>query len=194
MPATPISRAGKDPAVQSFEDTLSQRHIIVRIVAGLSSLCGWTAAAMIVASVLITCQMIFVRAVLNHSTIWQTEAVVYLMITATLLGLPYVQRLRGHVSVDLLPMMLPPAMRRFLISFTLIASIAVIGVMLWYGFEQWHIAWERGWRSDSVWGVKLWIPYLALPIGFVVYLAQLLVDLTGAATASDPSLEPGGHE
>jgi hypothetical protein len=34
-------------------------------------------AAMIVISVLITCQMIFVRFVLNQSTIWQTEAVVY---------------------------------------------------------------------------------------------------------------------
>ena len=64
---------------------------------------------MIVLAVLITCQMIFVRSILNESTIWQTEAVVYLMVGATLLGLPYVQRLRGHVSVDLLPMLLSPA-------------------------------------------------------------------------------------
>ncbi len=47
--------------------------------------------------------MIFVRAVLNRSTIWQTEAVIYLMIAATLIGLPYVQKLRGHVGVDLVP-------------------------------------------------------------------------------------------
>ena len=44
---------------------------------------------MIVLAVLITCQMIFVRSILNESTIWQIEAVVYLMVGATLLGLPY---------------------------------------------------------------------------------------------------------
>ena len=177
-----------------LSDTAPGRSMFVKVINGLSLLCGWAAAAMIVASVLITCQMIFVRAVLNHSTIWQTEAVVYLMITATLLGLPYVQRLRGHVSVDLLPMMLPPKARRVLITLTLLASAAVILVMLYYGIEQWYMAWERGWRSDTVWGVRLWIPYLALPIGFVIYLLQLLVDLGGVATDSDPTLEPGGHE
>ncbi|MEQ8665606.1 MAG: TRAP transporter small permease [Rhodospirillales bacterium] len=170
------------------------RSMFVKVIYALSLVCGWIAAAMIVASVLITCQMIFVRAVLNESTIWQTEAVVYLMITATLLGLPYVQRLRGHVSVDLLPMMLPHQARRVLITVTLLASAAVIVVMLFYGIEQWHMAWERGWRSDTVWGVRLWIPYLALPVGFGVYLLQLLVDLGGAATDADPTLEPGGHE
>lgn len=169
-------------------------RMFVKAVDALSLLCGWIAAAMIVASVLITCQMIFVRAVLNQSTIWQTEAVVYLMITATLLGLPYVQRLRGHVSVDLLPMMLPPVARRALIAFTLVASAVVIAVMLYFGIEQWHIAWERGWRSDTVWGVRLWIPYLALPVGFIVYLLQLLVDLGRVARRSDPTLEPKGHE
>jgi TRAP-type C4-dicarboxylate transport system permease small subunit len=67
-----------------------------------------------VVSVLITCQMIFVRFVLNQSTIWQTEAVVYMMIAATMLGLPYVQYLRGHVNVDLIPLALPMGARKVL--------------------------------------------------------------------------------
>ncbi len=36
--------------------------------------------------VAITCQMIFVRFVLNGSTFWQTEAVIYLVVAATLSG------------------------------------------------------------------------------------------------------------
>ena len=69
--------------------------------------------AMIVAAVAITCQMIIVRFVLNQSTIWQTEAVIYLVIAATLVGLPYVQRLRGHVNVDLIPISLAPRVPAF---------------------------------------------------------------------------------
>lgn len=154
-------------------------------VAALSDLCGVLAAAMILTSVFITCQMIFVRFVLGQSTIWQTEAVIYLSIAATLVGLPYVQRLRGHVAVDLLSHLLPRRLRQALAVATLALSAALAGVMAVHGFEMFHVAWSRGWRSDSVWGPPLWIPYAALPVGFGVYLLQLAADLWDAATDAD---------
>ncbi len=148
----------------------------LKAVAGLSTLAGWCSAAMIVAAVIITCQMIVIRFVLNGSTVWQTEAVVYLAISATLIGLPYVQRLRGHVNVDLIPLSLPPRLRFILAMVTSVLSIGLVSIMLFYGFEFWHFAWDRGWRSDTVWGVRLWIPYLAMPIGFGLFLLQLIAD------------------
>ncbi|WP_299962551.1 TRAP transporter small permease [uncultured Roseobacter sp.] len=160
-------------------------HPFVRAVAALSTVAGWCSAAMIVAAVGITCQMIFVRFVLNGSTVWQTEMVVYLVIAATLVGLPYVQRLRGHVNVDLIPLALPMVARRALAVLTLSLSIIIIGVMLWYGYDYWHFAWDRGWRSDTVWGVRLWIPYLALPVGFGLLLLQLIADLVGVLTRAE---------
>lgn len=157
----------------------------LRLVAAISTLAGWCSAAMIVAAVAITCQMIFIRFVLNGSTIWQTEAVVYLMIAATLIGLPYVQRLRGHVNVDLFPLALPRRPRFVLAMITLSLSIVIVAVMLFYGFEYWHFAWDRGWRSDTVWGVRLWIPYLSLPIGFGLLLLQLIADLVAVILGVD---------
>ncbi|WP_299700292.1 TRAP transporter small permease [uncultured Tateyamaria sp.] len=149
----------------------------LRFVAALSTLAGWCSAAMIVAAVAITCQMIFIRFVLNGSTIWQTEAVIYLAIGATLIGLPYVQRLRGHVNVDLVPLALNKRLRFALAVFTLSLSIVMVTIMLWYSYEFWHLTWERNWRSDTVWGVRLWIPYLALPMGFGLFLLQLIADM-----------------
>lgn len=149
----------------------------LRLVAALSTLAGWCSAAMIVAAVAITCQMIFIRFVLNGSTIWQTEAVIYLAIGATLIGLPYVQRLRGHVNVDLIPIAFGPRGRFALAMVTLSLSIVMVTIMLWYSFEFWHLTWERNWKSDTVWGVRLWIPYLALPVGFALFLLQLIADL-----------------
>lgn len=157
----------------------------IRIVNGLSTVAGWAAAAMIVAAVLITCQMIFIRFVLNGSTIWHTEAVVYLVIAATMTGLSYVQRVRGHVNVDLFPMWVKGGARRGLAIGVLGVSIAVIAVMFWYGFEFWHFAWDRGWRSDTVWGVRLWIPYLSLPIGLGLLLLQLIADLMALILRDD---------
>ncbi len=157
----------------------------LKAVAALSTLAGWCSAAMIVAAVAITCQMIVVRFVLNGSTVWQTEAVIYLVIAATLVGLPYVQRLRGHVNVDLIPLSLPRRGRFALSILTSVLSIAIVGVMLWYGYDYWHFAWERGWRSDTVWGVRLWIPYLALPVGFGLLLLQLIADLVAVLIGVD---------
>lgn len=166
----------------------------LRAVAAISTLAGWVSATMIVVAVAITCQMIFVRFVLNASTIWQTEAVIYLMIAATLVGLPYVQRLRGHVNVDLVPIWLGPEARRVLAIVTLGTSSAIVAVMLWYGYEFWHFAWDRGWRSDTVWGVALWKPYLAIPVGFALLLLQLLADLIAVVLRIDApfGIEGGG--
>ncbi|MFT7594052.1 MAG: TRAP-type C4-dicarboxylate transport system permease small subunit [Paracoccaceae bacterium] len=161
------------------------RNPFLRAVAAISTLAGWISAAMIVLAVAITCQMIFVRFVLNASTIWQTEMVIYLVIAATLIGLPYVQNLRGHVNVDLVPLSLPRRARRILAIFTLCASIAVVAMMLWYGYENWHLAWAKGWKSDTVWGVRLWIPYLALPVGFGLFLLQLVADLVAVILKID---------
>ncbi|WIY23861.1 TRAP transporter small permease [Parasedimentitalea psychrophila] len=163
----------------------------LRAVAAISTLAGWISAAMIVAAVAITCQMIFVRFVLNGSTIWQTEAVIYLVISATLIGLPYVQRLRGHVNVDLIPLMLPKPARMVLAIVTLSASIVIVAIMLWYGYEYWHFAWARNWHSDTIWGVRLWIPYLSLPVGFALFLLQLIADLVALIVKVD---QPFGLE
>lgn len=157
----------------------------LRAVAAISTVAGWFSAGMIVAAVVITCQMIFIRFVLNGSTVWQTEAVIYLVIAATLIGLPYVQRLRGHVNVDLIPLTLPRRARFGLALITLTLSITIVAVMLYYGYEYWHFAWERGWRSDTVWGVRLWIPYLSIPIGFGLLLLQLVADLVAVVTGVD---------
>ena len=160
----------------------------------VSKACGVLSAVMILISVLITCQMIWVRFVLNESTIWQTEAVTYLMIAATLIGLPYVQLLRGHVNVDLVPMLLPPKIRKALALIVLIVSISVISIMAFHGFELFHTAWERNWRSESVWGVSLWIPYLALPLGFGLFVLQMIADLIASWMCDAEVLEHGGFE
>jgi TRAP-type C4-dicarboxylate transport system permease small subunit len=162
-----------------------RRTALQRAVGSVSTVCGWISSAMIVVSVAITCQMIFVRFVLNESTIWQTEAVTYLMIAATLIGLPYVQQQRGHVNVDLIPGLLPEAARKVLAAIVFVISIGVIGVMFWYGFELFEIAAQRGWRSDTVWGPPLWIPYLAMPVGFGLFILQLVADLAAELTGGD---------
>jgi TRAP-type C4-dicarboxylate transport system permease small subunit len=170
------------------------QQAFVRAVRAISRACGVIAALMILVSVVITCQMIWTRFVLNASTTWQTEAVTYLMIAATLMGLPYVQLLRGHVNVDLVPMLLPPRMRKALALVVLVTSIAVISIMTFHGYELFHTAWERNWRSETVWGVSLWIPYLALPLGLGLFVLQMTADLVASLRCDSEVLGHGEFE
>lgn len=156
---------------------------VTRAIGWVSEVSGWIAAAMILGAVFLTCQMIFVRFVLNASTVWQTEVVVYLMVGATLLGLAFVQKHKGHVNVDLLPIWLGSGSARLLAIITQVAAIGVIAVCLFFGFEFWHIAQSRGWTSDTVTAVPLWIPYLALPLGLALFLLQLIADLITTLSA-----------
>lgn len=149
---------------------------VLTAIAAISTLAGWISAAMIVAAVFITIQMIVIRFVLNGSTIWQTEAVIYLVVAATLIGLSYVQRLRGHVNVDLFPLSLSRRPRFAFAALTLGVSIVVTLIMLWFGWEFWEFAWRRNWKSETLWAVPLWIPYLSIPLGFGLLLLQLLAD------------------
>lgn len=170
--------------------TANRRRLnpFLRTVDALSMAAGVVAAAMLVAAVAITCQMIWVRFVLNGSTVWQTETIIYLMIASTLLGLSYVQRQRGHVYVDAVLIVLPRGTRKLLVAATLGVSLCVVGAMIFYGGELWHLAWARNWTSDTVWGAPLWIPYLAIPVGLALYFLQMAADLYAELIGADEVL------
>ena len=134
-------------------------------------------ATMIGVSVLIVCQMVFVRYFLGTPTTWQTELVTYLLVGATLIGCPYVLMVRGHVSVDLLPHYLSLSGRKRLSLIGVVAGIFFCAVLLLSSLDLWYDAWSGDWLSETVWAVPLWIPYSALPLGFGLMLLQYVADI-----------------
>ena len=83
----------------------------IRGITLVSQVCGVFAAALLAASVVIVCQMVFVRYLLNETTIWQTDFVTWSLVAATFIGSPYLLLTRGHVNVDVLPLYLGPRAR-----------------------------------------------------------------------------------
>lgn len=163
----------------------------VRVVHTISRVCGIVAATMILLSVLIVCELVFVRYVLNASTVWQTETVIFLMVGATLIGLPYVQLIRGHINVDLLPIYLPPKLRKILFVCCVVVQATACLAIGYYAFELFLESVHGGWRSASVWGPPLWIPYLTMPLGFGLLVLQYIADLVTMRDTDDPFAPPG---
>ncbi len=157
----------------------------ISLVSTLSFLCGIAAAAMIVISVVVVVQMVWVRYILQESSIWQTEFVTYLLIAATFIGSPYVLMMRGHVNVDLIPLYLKFKWRFRLAIFASVISLLFCLLITWTGFWFWYEAWEKNWHSDSIWEVRLWIPYFSLPFGFAVLSLQYIADIISLIRGDD---------
>ena len=51
--------------------------LFIRGITRVSQACGLFAAALVAASVVIVCQMVIIRYVLNENTIWQTDFVTF---------------------------------------------------------------------------------------------------------------------
>jgi len=157
----------------------------VRGVNLLSRLCGYVAAALIASSVIVVCQMVFVRYALNQNTIWQTDFVTYCLIAATFVGSPYVLMTRGHVNVDVLPHYVAPRPRRWLALFAAGLSLAFCITIAVLTFRFWQEAWDNKWVSDTMWRARLWIPYSSMPIGLGLLTLQAIADLVNLATGRE---------
>ncbi|KQZ94385.1 C4-dicarboxylate ABC transporter substrate-binding protein [Mesorhizobium sp. Root157] len=157
----------------------------IRTVRQMSTLCGFVAAGLISAGVVVVCQMVFARFVLGSNTIWQTDFTTYSIVAATFLGSPYVLLTRGHVNVDILPHYLGQAARFRLAMLSAVMSLCFSFVMTWLAWHYWYESWSGSWVSDTMWRVRLWIPFAAMPLGFAVLTLQYIVDVYCLAVGRD---------
>ena len=149
----------------------------IRIVVFLSRAAGVFSAILMGLAVLVICDMVTERYFLNVPTIWQIDVVTYSIVGATFVGSAYVLMLRGHVNVEILPLYLAPRARYWLALFTIVLSLAFCVVLFVLCTAYWYQAWASDWHSDTVWRARLWVPYLSMPIGLGLLVAQYIVEL-----------------
>jgi len=163
-------------------------------VARLSQAGGVLAVGLLLAAVLVICQMVFIRYVLKASAIWQHEFVTFSLIGATFIGAPYVLLMRGHVNVDLVPLYLGPRARFALALVAALITLGFCGLLAWYGAQFWYKAWVNDWHAETVWRPPLWVPYAAVPLGMGLLalqaVAQILALLTGREAPFGGSAPP----
>jgi TRAP-type C4-dicarboxylate transport system permease small subunit len=162
----------------------------IRGVGNLSRLFAVLATLLIIAAMLVVCQMILMRYVFRLPTIWQTDFVVFSATAAMFLGAPYVLMTGGHVGVDVIELMVQERTRaRLRIVSSLLGLIFCI-IMLIATWVQFHDAWSGNWKHSSMWAPPLWVPLATLPLGFgllcLQYAAQILALVTtGEKPAGD---------
>ncbi len=149
----------------------------VRAVHAVSRLFGVVSALMILVSIAVVCQMVFIRGVLGQSSIWQTEFVTFSLVAATFLGAPYILLTRGHVAVDLVPLLCSMPTRRGLHLVGGVISLLFCALFLYAAVPWWYETWTTGQTTSSIWRARVWIPYLSVPVGLALLCLQYLAEL-----------------
>jgi TRAP-type C4-dicarboxylate transport system permease small subunit len=160
--------------------------IFVAAVRKVSTAAGIFAAGLIALGVVVVCEMVFVRYVLNQNTIWQTDFVTYSLIAATFIGSPYVLMTRGHVNVDVVPHYAGPRLRFWLAVFAAAVTLAFAITLAVLTFLFWKEAWDNRWVSDTMWRARLWIPYMSMPIGLALLTLECMADVAALLAGREP--------
>jgi len=158
----------------------------IKAIAFLSRVAGVVAAFLIGAAVIVICQMVVERYLLNMTTIWQIDVVTYCIVGATFIGSAYVLMTRGHVNVDVLPFHVTGRARFWLALLTALLGFSFSVVLFVLCTLYWHEAWVNDWHSDTVWRAPLWVPYFAMPVGLALLVLQYIAELLALVTGRTP--------
>jgi TRAP-type C4-dicarboxylate transport system permease small subunit len=101
--------------------------------------------------------------------------------------------LRGHVNVDVLPLHLRSRGRYWLAIFSMLAAIAFCIILATLTTQYWLEAWRQHWLSNTMWRVRLWIPYASMPIGLWVLTLQYAVEFHALVTRRAPPFGIADH-
>jgi TRAP-type C4-dicarboxylate transport system permease small subunit len=159
-----------------------------KVLSHLNAVVGWLSAIAVVAAGLVLTFEVFVRYIYKVPTDWQDELSVFLLVGATFMSASYVQSYRGHVAIDAMKGVLPPAADRIRVIFADAASLLFCAFFSWKSWTLWHEAWEEGQVTFSSWAPPLWIPYSLMSIGMTLLTLQILVQFLGTLLAAKDSV------
>ncbi|MDH4426831.1 MAG: TRAP transporter small permease [Acidovorax sp.] len=133
------------------------------------------ACAMLALSASLGMFQIVMRFVLEQPAEWTEVLIRFSLIWMVFLAIPAAFRQGAMVSVDVLYRWSPPRVRRVLDWVVALAALALIGIIIWYG---WDYARRGGVQSMAgLESVSMFWAYLAMPVGGLFCVVGIIGNL-----------------
>ena len=142
--------------------------------------------AMLLTALVLTYSVVM-RYLFKIPTDWQDEASVFMLIGVSFFSAAYVQSYRGHIGIEFLSTVLPPALNRFRLILVDVVSFAFCAFFSWKSWTLFHEAWAEGQTTSSTFAPPLWIPYAMMALGMSLLSLQILTQVLAAVTVSKPA-------
>ena len=194
-----MSTHGIDAASGAIPETDVPRRGVLGIVQagldGINAVMAVLSAIAIAAAGLVLTWEVAGRYFFSIPSDWQDELSTFLLIGATFASAAWIQARRGHVAIDALSHVLPPAADRVRGILADLCSLLFVSFFAWKSITLLMEALEDGQTTPSAWGPPLWIPYGCMAAGMVLLAVQLLLQvLSSRHRDSQPAhLAPSPH-
>ncbi len=148
--------------MKSLRNTVEKGNLLLGYISGLG----------ILLMGLILCYEVVCRYFFRAPTLWAQETSIYLFIWTMLAGSAYTLQKGKHVRIDLLIEHLSLRTQRILEMITSFVGMAFCAIVSWQAYEM--IAASVGYNkvSATLLRVPMWIPQMALLLGFVLLTFQ----------------------
>jgi TRAP-type C4-dicarboxylate transport system permease small subunit len=160
--------------------------LVARLMAGVNRIMVvFGMIALLVAAAILT-YSVFSRYFFKAATDWQDEAAVFCIVGAVFLSGAYVQSRRGHIGIEAVASILPPAVNRARAFVVDVLSFLFCSFFAWKSWTLWHEAWVDKMTSSSSWAPPLAIPYGLMSVGMSLLALQLLLQLASHFQSGAP--------
>jgi TRAP-type C4-dicarboxylate transport system permease small subunit len=139
--------------------------------------------ALVLAALVLTSSVVS-RYLFKASTDWQDESAVFLLVGVTFLCASYVQQQRGHIGIEALAAILPPAVNHWRRIVVDVLSAAFCGFFAWKSWQLLREAWVDGQTTSSSWAPPLWIPYGLMALGMTLLALQIVLQVAAPTRGS----------
>ena len=128
-------------------------------------------------SVIIVLYAVFMRYVMHAAPEWTEELVIYLVVWAVYIISSLLAEERGHVGATFIVEFIPIKIRRFIEVGTGILCLFFSMMVVYYGLFFVDIALKMGEVSASTLRFPMWIAYLAIPVGMILFSFRIIIRL-----------------
>lgn len=173
MDRTPASTVRRQPLLNAIISACDVVDIVL----------VWGCALATIGAGLVLTYSVLVRYLLHLSTDWQDEMAVFLLVGATFLSAPYVQAVRGHITIEAVGEFLPRSIERVRALASDIVCLAFCGFFTWQCWLLLLEAIDDGSVTDSAWAPPLWIPYSLMTAGMTLLCLRFALQIIDTVTS-----------
>lgn len=147
---------------------------------GVTSVTGLAANLLLIAMLLAIATQVVARFVLGAPTVWAEELARFLLVGIAMIGAAALIERDEHISIDILVSVLPKRAQAVLGWLRDAITLTVCGLLAHYG---WLLAGIGARQTTTGLGIKMSLPYMAIPVGAALMALALVLSRLARANA-----------
>ncbi len=120
---------------------------------------------------------VFLRSFFNKSTLICDEYSAYMFVWLVMMGLAYTFKTDGHIRINLILSKIPDKWKKI---FEIWALTVAFGILIYSFYHSFYMVLETyrlDMRADTIAETPLYLPEIALPLGYLLFILQLITKL-----------------